>query len=332
MGQLTVTVAHVGIFTTISAESISSLLADYNIGELIAVTPLRAGSVNSNFRISLTSGDYFLRIYEEQPFEGAKKEAQNIEQLAHLGVPVARPLFRQDGGVISQLANKPAAIFQWVVGQMICQRGVREAHLDRVGGALARIHRATVEASLGRGRFCYEDLVARTKRIAAAGREAVEFRGWGERLEAELLACQSGRSAELPQGLIHGDLFRDNVLFRPDREIAALLDFESASVGTFAYDFMVTLLSWCFGDSFDENLARALRRGYERERAFEASERAAMWSEGCFAALRFTVTRITDYAMRAEEGTCTMKDWRRFRMRYETLQRIGADGLDRALA
>jgi homoserine kinase type II len=131
----------------------------------------------------------------------------------------------------------------------------------------------------------------------------------------------------VPTGIIHGDLFRDNVLFM-EREgdhhahIAALLDFESASTGRFVYDIAVCILAWCVGDRLDCELARAMIEGYQSERSLTNPERAGMIAELATAALRFTITRITDYAMREGLGIKVVKDWRRFYARLEQVERL----------
>ena len=110
-------------------------------------------------------------------------------------------------------------------------------------------------------------------------------------------------------------------------EIAALLDFESASDGVYAYDLMVTVLAWCFGDALDAGLMRAMVDGYESVRPLEARERAGLLAEGCVASLRFAITRLTDYAMRVTDGPRVVKDWRRFQARLLALEALGEAGL-----
>src|SRR5678815_5685700 len=123
---------------------------------------------------------------------------------------------------------------------------------------------------------------------------------------------------------VHGDLFRDNVLWAGDA-VAALLDFESAFRGPLVYDLAVLVLSWCYGDAFEPDLARAMVRGYESVRPLTAQEKRALYTETRFGALRFTITRITDYAMRGGEGR-VMKDWRRFLARTDALEAMGQSG------
>jgi homoserine kinase type II len=174
------------------------------------------------------------------------------------------------------------------------------------------------------GRFRTEDLYARMPRIAAASDP--EIAAMADELPRELERWSRARVADVPQGIVHGDLFRDNVLFKCAEgeghdEIVALLDFESASDGRFVYDLAVTVLAWCMGDAFEPELARAIVEGYESVRALEDREREGLRAELSIAALRFTTTRITDYALRGGEGR-VMKDWKRFLRRFREVEQI----------
>jgi homoserine kinase type II len=124
---------------------------------------------------------------------------------------------------------------------------------------------------------------------------------------------------------VHGDLFRDNVLWK-DGRVRALLDFESASHESYPFDLMVTLLAWCFGDRLEPALARAMAQGYARVRPLPEAEAARLHDEGSFAALRFSVTRITDFELRPR-GLGVFKDFRRFVARAEALDALGPAGL-----
>jgi homoserine kinase type II len=288
----------------------------YALGELLRLEPIPAGSVNSNFAVELGGGRFFLRLYEEQGRAGAQAEARMLVRLAAGGVPTPAPIARRDGGLVSEAGGKPAALFPWRAGGMRCQAGVTEADASRVGGALARMHVVGVELERAPGRFEAADLARRLDAIAASG--DARFAPLVPGLRAELDAWAARRDPSLPGGLVHGDLFRDNVLWSGDGAVAALLDFESASDGVLAYDLAVTLLAWCFGDAFDPALGRAMIAGYASVRPLGPAERRGLRAECAFAALRFTITRITDYAMRVTAGPRVVKDWRRFRARLDT--------------
>ena len=319
--------------TAITEQDARGLLAAYAVGPLETLQPLAAGSVNSNFSVQTGGAGgrrLFLRIYEERDRAGAEGETAMVERLDAAGVPSAPPVRRRDGGLVSELRGKPAALFVWRAGTIRCGAQVTPDDTRAVGQALARVHVAGGAETREPSRFRYEDLGARLDRVARSGDP--RFAPAVPSLRDALASAHESRPAGLPRGLIHGDLFRDNVLWAEDGSLAALLDFESASDGTFAYDLMVTILAWCVGDDLDLERARMMREGYEQVRKLEDRERGALAAEGAFAALRFAVTRITDFGMRTPPGgPPPARDWRRFMMRFDKLQALGADGLRRAL-
>jgi homoserine kinase type II len=268
----------------------------------------------------------FARIYEEQGPEGAERELALARDLARLGIPVAAPLERPGGELLGEHAGKPVALFEWIEGEILCQARVDEQACTRVGDALARVHQATSHiSSPGGGRFRVADLQERLDRVEREAAE--ELCAAARALRSRLLHYAAMRDASLPCGLIHGDLFRDNVLWRGEH-IAALIDFESASEGPYAYDVAVTIHAWCYGSDFEPSLVRALLTGYHARRPFDARELAAFKTEAALAALRFAVTRITDYSMRVPLGAAPVRDYRRFVAR---LAAVEAGALDEAL-
>lgn len=315
------------ILTVPSEQDLDALLAAYDLGEKRSATGIEAGTVNTSYALEMGKGRFFLRIYEEQLLPGAEAEARLLVHLAASGVPTPSPVQATDGTAVHVLAGKPAAIFPWVVGDMLCLKAVTPAAAHDVGVALARMHLAgpaePVATSLGAGRFGADDLVARCDRVAKS--TDVVARALSEPLRDAVIRLDRRRRADLPRGLVHGDLFRDNVLWH-DGKIAALLDFESAHKGPFAYDLAVTILSWSFRDTFDFDVARAIVAGYREVREIEESEREALYVEAVFAALRFTITRITDEAIRVG------KKWQRFVARREAIEQLGPAGLREALA
>ena len=211
---------------------------------------------------------------------------------------------------------------------MRCLARVSSEDAERVGAALASLHEAGRDAPRASGRFEPEHLEARLERIAAAPYPAIARQA--EPLRVKLAHWVARRDPGLPRGLIHGDVFRDNVLWGDDGEISALLDFESASDGALAYDLMVTLLAWSFRDDLEPAIARGLVRGYEERRPLGPDERAGLLAEGCIAAIRFSITRLTDAELRAAElgvPPRSDKNWRRFAMRLARLEALGERGL-----
>ena len=321
------------VHTAITEGEARTVLAEYDTLGLLGIEGVAGGSVNSNFALVTQGGRIFLRVYEEQGRTGAEHETALLERLATAGVPTPPPIRRRDRGLVSSVRGKPAALFPWRAGTMRCQASVTAADARRVGRALACVHVAGQAEAPYTGRFEFSDLQRRLDRIDAEG--GPDWTSVVPSLRTALADAHASRHAGLPRGLVHGDLFRDQVLWRADGEIAALLDFESACDGTFAFDLMVTVLAWCFGDRFDANLARSMAEGYQSERALSAAERDGLAAEGRFAALRFAITRITDFSLRARSADGTVRpitrDWRRFIARFEELGTLGADGLRHVL-
>jgi homoserine kinase type II len=321
------------VLTSITDDNARALLAAYpaeEMGDLRRVEGVAGGSVNSNFALETARGRLFLRLYEERDLAGARAETAMLERLASAGVPTPAPLRRIDGALVAVVKGKPAALFPWREGAMRCQSAVTPSDVRRVGEALARVHVAAREEACDGGRFRFADLLERLSRIGATGGE--RFASLGPSLRASLERAHTARDTRLPRGLTHGDLFRDNVLWNDRAEISALLDFESACDDTYAYDLTVTILSWCVGDRLDPKLATALRLGYEGVRPLSPEEKRGLHAEACFAALRFTLTRITDYAMRSTDGAPrVLKDWTRFLDRFRALDAMGPAGWNDAL-
>jgi homoserine kinase type II len=326
------------ILTVPREDELDTLVAAYDLGSRRSSSGIEAGTVNTSYALDLEAGRYFLRIYEEQGRAGAEAEARLLLHLAASGVKTPAPVVARDGALVRSVAGKPAALFPWVEGDMLCLRAVTPVAGREVGVALAEMHLAGPPpgGALGAGRFGPEDLILRCDRVAASRDDLA--REQADALRSAMRAAAASRRSDLPSGLVHGDLFRDNVLWQeagpgdsPDTgprsspRIAALLDFESAHRGPFAYDIAVTILSWSFRDAFDHEVGRSIVAGYREVRELEPAEREALHAEAIFAALRFTITRITDDAIRVG------KRWQRFVARREALEQLGTSGLQEAL-
>jgi homoserine kinase type II len=293
------------------------------IGSSYAVTvtsfeALAAGSVNSNFRLETEErGRLFVRVYEEQGDEGARAELGLVRELAALGVPTPLPLARPGGAITAEHRGRPVGVYPWVDGEILCQARVTAEAAGKLGVALARLHLASAHvSSVPAGRFDVRSLLGRLDRVEATSETYAPV---ARRIRARLESYLARAAADLPRGLIHGDLFKDNVLWQ-GQEIAALIDFESASAGVFAYDLMVCVHAWCYADAFRPELVRALLAGYASERPLSRHEARGLVDQGALAALRFATTRITDYSLRAAPGQPPVRDYQRFLARLEALE------------
>ena len=292
-----------------------------------AIEPLKAGSVNSNFALTAADGGrYFARLYEEQGREGALAELRLVGALGDAGVPVVRCLSRADGAGVGDFDGKSFAVFPWLDGEILCQKRVTADACRKLAAALARVHLTTpLVARPSEGRFRIPDLRGRLERVEQSGRS--EFASDVALIRERFTHYEAARrELSAPHGVIHSDLFRDNVLWTKDGELLALLDFESACYGAFAYDVMVTIAAWCYGQSFDLELVEAFLAGYHAVRPITGAEVAALKVEGAVGCLRFATTRITDFSLRAEPGQPPVRDYRRFLARLSAIESGVLDG------
>jgi homoserine kinase type II len=323
----------VALLTALPLADAARLAHEFGV-DVVGIEPMAAGSVNSNFALTARDGRrYFARLYEEQGREGALAELSLVATLSRSGVPVVQCLPRADGAGVGAFGAKCFAVFPWLEGEILCLKRVTPLACQKLGAALARVHLTTPQvARPGEGRFRIEDLRERLTRVERDGHTA--YFADVARIRSDLTRYEDlRRKQQAPRGVIHSDLFRDNVLWTKQGELLALLDFESACEGAFAYDLMVTICAWCYTDRFELDRVEALLRGYHAVRRIEAPEVAALKVEGAVGCLRFATTRITDFSLRAAPGQPPARDYRRFLARLDAIEAGVLDGcFARALA
>jgi homoserine kinase type II len=323
------------LFTRLSDEEIADVARRFRLGALARAEPLWAGTVNSNFRLETAAGGvFFLRVNEGKTEDDVSYEAELVEHLSTHGVSTPRPVAADDGRPWARLGPHLMTLFPWVAGEH--RDPPAAAECAALGQALARFHLA------GRGfarhresRYSFPRIVSRWRGIQAPDAEIAAALA-DLALETEWLTDRSAARAALATGVIHGDLFPDNVLYTGS-QLTALLDFEQASDGTLAYDLAVCLCSWCTGPAggaLDPARATALVAGYAAVRPLAPAERDALWVEARAAAMRFVATRLTDVELNpgASENTRRTKDFRVFLATLRALRAAGRDGLAAATA
>lgn len=309
------------LLTPMTLEQARRLGAAYGL-EVVGREPIAVG-INSNFVLSLKDGRRaFARVCETGSRADIEAQGALLEHLAVFGVPTPRPYCRLDGIAVSEHRTKPVMVFPFCRGQSLCQAAVTPAHMAQMGRALALLH-AAGESYRYRERTAF-DLPSLTEQVREleARELPVALRDdlalMAKRLEA---LTRNPLPDPVAPTIVHGDLFRDNVLWEGE-QLSALLDFEFASQGSPLFDLMVTMLSWCFGSELEPSLARAFVASYRSERSLGDGELAACYSQALQACLRFAISRITDYELKPRERIA-YKDYRRFLARLCAVESLG---------
>lgn len=292
------------VYTEVSDAELEAFLAEYDIGEPESFKGIAEGVENSNFLLTTTKGPYFVTLYEKRvdpkdlPFFLGL-----MDHLAARGINCPRPIHGRDGKALRTLAGRPAAITTFLQG--LWPRRMTLGHCGQVGEALAALHLA------GRD---FE--IERPNALSVAGWRPL-YEGSCHHIEAPLAAelaseidfFEANWPTGLPSGVIHADLFNDNVLFLHDR-LSGLIDFYFACNDAFAYDVAICLNAWCFeaDKSFNATKGRALLQGYEAVRPLGADERKVLPLLARGAALRFLLTRLYDWVHTPPDALVKRKD------------------------
>ena len=304
------------LFTRLADGELADLAAAFALGAVRASRPIAAGTINSNFAVETERGAWFVRINEGKAEADVAWEAELVTALAAGGVATPPPVVARDGRPYAPLGAKWVSVFPWRAGRDVAADDVTPELADAFGAAVARLHLVGLDLPVVRRRSLYDHDHLAARHAGFAGSADPELAHaiavLGEALDAASAAIAV--RARATHGMIHGDLFRDNVLWDAGR-LVAILDFEQASGGSLAYDLAVCLNDWCWGDGLRVELARALLAGYQRVRALTPADREALLIEVRAAAVRFTITRITDvYLARVDNPE---KDFRAFLARCD---------------
>jgi homoserine kinase type II len=295
------------VYTAIDDASLSAFLADYDIGPALSLQGITEGVENSNFLLVTAHGRFILTLYERRVEPADLPFFLGLmEHLAAKGVPCPTPVHARDGVVLRSLCGRPAAVVGFLDG--VSPRRIQAAHCAALGKALAQLHLAGAGFPLARPNAL--SLQGWRSLFEGCRASADHFlSGLQEEIEQELAAIERAWPEDLPRGVIHADLFPDNVFFQGDR-LTGIIDFYFACVDNFAYDLAICLNAWCFepDGAFNITKARQMLAAYRAQRAFTPRELDALPLLARGAALRFLLTRLFDWQNRVDGALVKPKD------------------------
>ena len=281
------------VYTEVSDDELAGFLAAYDIGRLLAMKGIAEGVENSNFLLRTDAGSFILTLYEKRVVEGDLPFFIGLmEHLSARGVACPQPVKTRAGEALGRLAGRPCAMVTFLEGLSV--KRPSEAHCALAGAALADLHRCGADFPMARSNGLslegWEGLFERAQPQA----EQVAP-GLADLLAAELTFLRRGWPTDLPSGVIHADLFPDNVLFLADK--ASLIDFYFACTDAYAYDLAICLNAWCFEPDGSYNITKgsSMISAYQGVRRLEPAEVRALPILARGAAMRFALTRTVDW-------------------------------------
>ncbi len=282
------------VYTDVSDEELEALVASYDIGDVLSFKGIAEGVENTNYFLHTSENSFILTLYEKRVKEEELPFFLNLmEYLSRRGLNCPQPVPNRAGEKLSRVAGRPATIVTFLEGLAI--RRPQPRHCHSLGEALAQLHLAgegfpmfrANDLSVGGWAPLFERARDRADSVAP---------GLAERADTELNFLQSNWPRDLPTGIIHADLFTDNVFFIGDH-VSGLIDFYFACTDMLAYDLAICLNAWCFepDGSFNLTKGRAMISGYRSVRPLSESELAALPVLCRGSALRFMLTRLVDW-------------------------------------
>ncbi|WP_414475060.1 homoserine kinase [Microvirga sp. M2] len=282
------------VYTEVSDEELASFLETYDIGTVLSYKGIAEGVENTNYFLHTTEGSYILTLYEKRVREADLPFFLGLMQhLANKGLNCPLPVDNRQGQPLGRLAGRPAVIITFLDG--IAVRRPTSGHCGALGGALAKLHLAGQDFAMSRPNALSLDSWGPLFAQAEAQADTVSG-GLADRTRRELANLREAWPADLPTGIIHADLFTDNVFFI-GAEVSGLIDFYFACTDAFAYDVAICLNAWCFepDGSFNLTKGQAMLTGYQAVRRLSPEEVGALPVLCRGSAMRFMLTRLVDW-------------------------------------
>ncbi|RUM26187.1 homoserine kinase [Rhizobium vallis] len=295
------------VYTDIAEDDLKWFLTEYDAGTLLSYKGIAEGVENSNFLLHTSRDPLILTLYEKRVEKTDLPFFLGLMQhLSARGLSCPLPLPRRDGALLGSLSGRPAALISFLEGMWL--RKPEAKHCREVGRALAEMHVAGEGFELKRPNALSIDGWRALWEKSEARAGEVEP-GLQDEIRSELDFLSAAWPASLPAGVIHADLFPDNVFFLGD-DLSGLIDFYFACNDLLAYDVSICLNAWCFEKDGAYNITKgtAMLAGYQSVRPLSDAEIAALPVLSRGSALRFFLTRLYDWLTTPEGAMVTKKD------------------------
>ncbi|MFL2536201.1 MAG: homoserine kinase [Candidatus Azotimanducaceae bacterium] len=283
-----------GVYTQLSETEIKDYLTHFDLGELLHFEPITTGIENSNYRVTTQRFDHefysILTLVEGENTSRVPWVIEVMKHLSHYGLPIPKPRVHSKDGVNPELAGRPTLFMECLPGQHL--ETVQPSHCHQIGTQMGRLHSVATAISNTQPILFDSHWMTESFQMTQSHLSKSEAQILSHAIEHYESLSISG----LPRGLIHGDLFKDNVLFQDD-SLVGMLDFFHLSEDLWLMDLAIALNDWCF-DAQHRMLTEhsaAMIQGYENFRPLEPEERSQLPALRMIASARFALTRLETF-------------------------------------
>ncbi len=296
------------VFTKLNHSQIENFLSHYSLGNLEDFSEIVEGIENSNYKIICNNKPYILTIFEKRVKEEDLPFFINLKLYLHNHkFKCPKPLENKDGKIINTIANKNAVIISFIEGNQIEKPSINEC--NEVGKMMGHLHTLTMKFNQKRQNGLDID---EWKRLfqKCENNNTNEFDNLSKDLKDEIDLIEKSWPKNLPSGIVHADLFKDNIFFNNEK-ITGVIDFYFSCYHFFIYDIAIVINDWCFdksGSIFKKDFFNAIFEGYTSIRKIEESELSSFNLILRAATVRILITRLHDYIFHPSDALVVKKD------------------------
>ena len=296
------------VFTSISFDELSIWLKQFNLSNLIDFQGISSGVTNTNYLIVVEDARFILTIFEDTQFDDLSFYIDLMSFLSKNHILCPQPILNKNEKYLSLLKNKPALLVSFLNGSE--KEDVSPDNCFGVGKALASFHLKAEKfpqkrkntRNLSWIKTTYENL----SNLLSEDDNKI--------IEKEFTFQEDNVDDNLAQGIIHADLFIDNVLFDGDK-VSGMIDLYYACTDKYIYDIAIALNDWCIDDmgEIDIGKMKTFINGYDSLRKLEGDEVKALPTHLRLAAFRFWLSRLYDFHNIRQGESITIKDPKHFK-------------------
>ena len=295
------------VYTKIDNQLIESFLENYELGKLLSFTGIQEGVENTNYKLVMSTGSYIFTIFEKRVDE--KDLPFFIQLKTHLvekNFLCPKPISNKNGIYINQINNKACVINTFLKGEKA--NFIKENHCQQLGEQVALMHMKTLDFKLSRQNNLSQQ---HWKKLFGHFRynQNTEYKELFDNIDIEINFLEKNWPKELPSGIIHADVFQDNVFFN-NNVFSGMIDFYFACNDYYSYELAICINAWCFNSQYElnTNKSAALLHSYQNHRKLSKTEQEALPTLLRGAAIRFLLTRLNDFIYHKEEAYVKPKD------------------------
>ncbi len=302
------------VYTRVNLKDINYIEKNYNIGKIISFTGIKKGIENTNYLLKTKNKKFILTLFEKRVQNKDLPFFMNLmDRLNKYKINCPDPQRNKKGSFIIKIKNKAASIVSFVEGKDKLKLNPKNCY--EIGKNIAKFHKASKKIKLYRKNSL--SLKEWPKILDKIGNESKLINSnLNSLMKNNYIEIKNKWPKDLPRGIIHADLFIDNIFFKKNK-LSGYIDFYFACNDFLMYEIAICINALCFDKKnnkfiFNKKKSKNLIRGYSKIRKFSSKEKKSLNILCRGAALRYLLTRTYDYLNTPKNAVIKIKNPREY--------------------